>query len=265
MSKALSHGSLFAGIGGIDLGFERAGVKTVWQVEIEDCPQNVLAKRFPQAERFGDVRECGAHNLRPVDIISGGFPCQPFSLPGKGRGASDNRYLWPEMFRIVGEIGPRWVVAENVRGLLSVKHERIHDKVCADLEAEGYEVGTFVLPAVAFGLQHKRERVFVVAHANRIRREQGQACTNLFGEAPPLYEGDEAWGMLRDYDGRSGRVWQAPELVFEPVAHGLSEELVRLEACGNAVVPGVAEFIARKIVQFDQQRFQSADGRKANG
>src|SRR5258707_7301969 len=111
-------GSLFAGIGGFDLGFERAGFKTSWQVEIDPDCQKVLAKNFPEAERFGDIRECGRHNLKPVDVICGGFPCQDISNAGLRVGISGERSgLWGQMWRIIGELRPSYVAVENVAAL----------------------------------------------------------------------------------------------------------------------------------------------------
>ncbi len=109
----LTHGSLFSGIGGFDLAAEWAGIKTVWQVENNKFCQKVLEKNFTEAKRYGDIKEVGKNNLEPVDIISGGFPCQPCSCAGKRRGTEDNRWLWPEMLRVIRDIKPTWVIAER--------------------------------------------------------------------------------------------------------------------------------------------------------
>ena len=114
-----TFGSLFAGIGGIDLGLERASWECRWQVEIDPFCQKVLAKHWPDVRRYGDVRDCGKHNLETVDLIAGGFPCQPYSLAGKRGGESDDRNLWPEYRRIVAELRPAWVLAENVPGIIN--------------------------------------------------------------------------------------------------------------------------------------------------
>src|SRR5215471_10832235 len=115
----MTHGSLFAGIGGFDLGFERAGFKTIWQVEIDEYCRRVLERHFPGAERFADIRDCGKHNLKPVDVISGGFPCQDISNAGLRAGIDGERSgLWNDMQRIVGELCPRFVLVENVAALL---------------------------------------------------------------------------------------------------------------------------------------------------
>jgi len=161
----LTFGSLFVGIGGFDLGFERAGMTCTWQVEINDYCNKVLAKHWPDVRRYKDVRECGAHNLEPVDVICGGFPCQPHSVAGKRKGAADDRNLWPEFLRVVREVRPTWVVAENVPGIVSL----YLDTVLSDLEDIGYTATTFDIPACAFDAPHRRERIFVVANADTMR------------------------------------------------------------------------------------------------
>jgi len=162
--------SLFAGIGGFDLGLERAGMQCVAQVEIDPFCQKVLTKHWPNVERFSDVRECGKHNLPTADLICGGFPCQPHSLAGKRRGAKDDRDLWPEYRRIIAECRPRWVIGENVPGIRTT----ILDQVLSDLDDLGYTTGAIVIPACAFDAPHRRERVFVVAHADRFQQGRGE-------------------------------------------------------------------------------------------
>src|SRR6185312_5367478 len=156
-------GSLFAGIGGFDLGFERAGFKTIWQVEIDSFCRRVLAKHFPEAERFEDVRDCGKHNLRPVDVICGGFPCQDISNAGKRAGIDGERSgLWSEFARIIGELRPRFVVVENVAALLG----RGMGRVLGDLAEIGYDAEWQVISAAEMGALHLRERVWIVAYPN---------------------------------------------------------------------------------------------------
>ena len=154
-------GSLFSGIGGLELGLERAGVgHTVWQVEQDLFCQKVLAKHWPKARRYEGVREVGAHNLEPVDLICGGFPCQDISLAGKGEGLEGERSgLWSEYARIVRELRPRWVVIENVAALLS----RGVDAVLGTLSEGGYDATWDCIPAAAVGAPHRRDRLFVVA------------------------------------------------------------------------------------------------------
>lgn len=179
----LTFGSLFAGIGGFDLGFERAGMECKWQVEIDDYCNKVLAKHWPDVRRYKDVKECGKHNLEPVDVICGGFPCQPHSVAGKRRGADDDRNLWPEFLRIVREVRPTWVVAENVPGIVSL----YLDTVLSDLEGEAYSCWTFNIPACAFDAPHRRERIFVVANAPL--RQDNQRELGHLAQAPASRQG----------------------------------------------------------------------------
>lgn len=168
--RPLTFGSLFAGIGGIDLGLERAGMRCLWQVEKDDYASKVLAKHWPHVARFRDVRDCGVGNLDTVDLIAGGFPCQPHSLAGKRQGSADDRDLWGEFARIIRELKPWWVLAENVPGLLSSENGRFFGGVLRDLAALGYDAEWYCIPAAAVGAPHRRDRVFIVAYTERQRR-----------------------------------------------------------------------------------------------
>lgn len=165
----LTFGSLFSGIGGIDLGLQRAGFQIAWQVEIDEYASQVLAKHWPDVARFRDIRDCGRHNLSHVDLIAGGFPCQPHSLAGKRRASADDRDLWDEFYRIICELRPRWVVAENVPGLLSSEDGRFFGRVLRDLAQGGYDAEWQVLSATSVGAPHLRERIFLVAYTSQYR------------------------------------------------------------------------------------------------
>lgn len=174
--------SLYSGIGGIELGFERAGMRCVAQVEKDPYCNQVLAKHWPDIPRFENDEEVGAHNLPAAQLITGGFPCQPFSTAGEQRGEADPRNRWPQMRRIVAECHPDWVVAENVTGIIGLYLDTVLD----DLEAEGYEVGAFVFPVASLGAPHLRHRVWILAHTKSRgfgwrRNQQGSEGKVQFG------------------------------------------------------------------------------------
>lgn len=191
---------LFSGIGGIALAAHWAGIETAAFCEIEPYCQQVLSRHWPTVPIYTDVhgitRECLEEDGvmdddRTIDIVLGGYPCQPFSSAGKRKGETDDRHLWPEMFRVIQEIRPRWVVGENVAGHVTLGL----DSVLTDLESEGYTCRAFLLPAASVGAPHKRERVFIVAHATGSQRRTGT-------EKPgTLRAGDENRGKSNHPDG----------------------------------------------------------------
>ena len=162
--------SLFAGIGGFDLGLERAGMECVGQVENDPFCLKVLEKHWPHVKRIADIRDVKGDEFGPVDLICGGFPCQPWSGAGKRLGTQDDRDLWPEMLRVIEIVRPRWVVGENVRGFVSM--EMGVDRSISNLEGLGYAVQAFVIPACAVDAPHRRDRVWIVAHTKDIGHER---------------------------------------------------------------------------------------------
>ena len=186
----MTHGSLFSGIGGFDLAAEWMGWQNIFQVEIEEYCQRLLAQNFPNVERHRDIREFdGKQYAGRIDIISGGFPCQPFSQAGKRQGKEDPRHLWPQMLRIISEIEPRWVLGENVSGIFSWSGGLVFDEIQSDLADIGYETIPVRIPAVAVGAPHRRDRWWFIAHSKSARKfgrvgdireeERGQGGTLL--------------------------------------------------------------------------------------
>jgi len=224
--------SLFAGIGGIDLGLERAGMRIVGQVEIDPFCRGVLERHWPRVPRHDDVRTAlrwWRREDRPdVDVVAAGFPCQPVSSVGYKRGEDDERWLWPDTVRIVRALRPAWTVLENVPGIL--RHG--FGTVLGDLAAIGYDAEWHCLSACAFGAPHKRERVFIVAHTDDERRSERT--------------GDERPGGWTEPTNR--REWSA-EPGVDRMAYGVPRRVDRVRSLGNAVVPQVAEHVGRAIVE----------------
>lgn len=230
---SLTFGSLFAGIGGFDLGLERAGLVCKWQVEKSHYNLKILDKHWPNVPKYTDVHNVGKQNLEPVDLVCGGFPCQPFSKAGKQRGAEDDRNLWPEMARVVSELRPTWVLGENVPGIRKI----YLDTVLSDLEDMGYSTATFNIPAVAFDARHVRHRLYIVAHADWKGLENWKEGKQHDDILPIEYSGVGIRGQ---------RLWPAEPNV-DRVADGIPGRVDRIRSLGNAVVPQVAEFFGYLI------------------
>jgi len=270
----MTFGSLFAGIGGFDLGLERAGMTCKWQVEIDDYANRVLAKHWPDVPRHGDVRTFPtAGRDWSVDLICGGFPCQDISVAGKGAGLAGARSgLWYEFARIIGELRPSYVIVENVAALLA----RGMGTVLGDLSSLGYDAEWHVVPASAVGAPHRRERVWIVAHASRERHTGRQEAQRKWAKSEPKRS---VWGQLSrhcksvaDANGEGleerqgqdaggagaisrpescGGEWWATEPDLGRVAHGVPARVDRLRGLGNAVVPQVVEVIGRAILDAE--------------
>lgn len=195
----MNHASLFSGIGGAEVAASMMGWQNLFHCEIQEFPRKVLDYWFPNSESYEDITKTDFTKWHgKVDVLTGGFPCQPFSLAGRRKGADDNRYLWPQMLRAIRQIHPTWVVGENVNGIKTMVEscqvtqmgrtdylfEENHlyreesrftlDKICADLEAEGYSVQPIVIPACAIGAPHRRDRVWIIAHRSDPRAETVQ-------------------------------------------------------------------------------------------
>lgn len=228
---ALTCGDLFAGIGGMSLGLERAGFTVRWQVECEPYCENVLARHWPHVHRRRDVRFAGATTLERVDCIAGGFPCQDISVAGKGAGLSGKRSgLWSEFHRIIRELRPRWVLVENVPAL----RNRGADAVLGDLEAEGYSCWPLVVGARHVGAPHRRDRVWIIG---RLADASGCRDAGRTGDGRPA-EGKAAGDLRRGQIPALGRDG-------EPAFSGVAERLANAESrgwapegeCGNTQEP----------------------------
>ena len=175
---------LFSGIGGFSLGLESLGMETVAFCEMDVFCQKVLKKHWPNVPIHSDIKELDGHEYRgAVELICGGFPCQPFSVAGEQRGAEDDRALWPEMLRVICEVQPTWVIGENVSGIINMEL----DNVLSDLEAEGYAAQTFVIPACSVDAKHRRDRVWIIAHADSesgsdVSRHESELVADSNGE-----------------------------------------------------------------------------------
>ena len=290
----LTFGSLFAGIGGFDLGFERAGMICKWQVEINDYAIKVLTKHWPSVHRERDIRECGQHNLQRVDVICGGFPCQDISYAGLGAGLDGERSgLFFEALRVVCELQPRAVVLENVAALLT----RGMGDVLGSLASIGFDAEWHCIPAAAVGAPHIRDRVFILGYANGNRwnaRKQARKATRHWipAVATSSYASSMAdtrrkhgkrWPSVEEQANRKNKSksfsysdgarlekrqgqntsgarsnrwpepvrseWWESEPAVGRVANGIPARVDRLRGLGNAVVPQVAEYVGRRVVE----------------
>ncbi len=193
--------SLCSGIGGADLAAEWTGaIEVVGQVEIDPFCIQVLERHWPHVRRMGDIKDVRGDEFGSIDLVAGGIPCQPFSSAGKQRGVADDRYLWPEMFRIVQRCNAAWVVIENVDDFTYMAL----DIVQADLESQDYTVQAIVLPACAVGAPHVRERCFVVAHSDRFRESGQEGCFPDGQRGTPLSASLRQWKDTACVDSRTG-------------------------------------------------------------
>lgn len=232
-----THLDLFSGIGGFALACRWAGVETVGFAEIDDYASRVLAKNFPGVPNYGDVRN--VPGSAAAWLVTGGFPCQPFSVAGKQGGASDDRYLWPEMARVIERTGPTWVLAENVPGIIGMEL----DTMLSDLERIGYTAWPVVVPACAVGAVHRRDRVWIIANAN------GKLSTS---------EGGTIRRGWRDMGEAINQTEKVTDWTHQPAMVRMVDEVSkkldrirRLNAIGNAIVPQVAYQLIRFMVQAE--------------
>jgi DNA (cytosine-5)-methyltransferase 1 len=232
-----THLDLFSGIGGFAIAAQNAGFETIGFSEIEPYACAVLNKHWPNVKNHGDIKSI---NGIKADLVTGGFPCQPYSVAGKRKGAADDRALWPEMLRVIAEARPAWIVGENVAGIINMEL----DRVLSDLEALGYATWPLVIPACATDARHRRDRVWIVAHSMRGRHTGSRKPVNA------VYpEEKEIWKATKSGNGCRPAQW-SPEPRLGRVAHGVPNRSYRLQGLGNAIVPQVAEVILREIAKL---------------
>jgi len=287
----LRHLDLFSGLGGFSLGLEATGgFETVAFCDIEKFSRKVLKKHWPNVKQYKDIKELTYEQIKedtlaPIDIVTGGYPCQPFSIAGSQRGEKDTRHLWPDMFRIVKECKPTWVIGENVSGHIKLGL----DTVLQDLESEGYSVRAFSISASSIGANHQRERVWIVAHSNlENTRQHGRriestwdtesigsraseetewssdsnkingssAGASIVGESSDTnsqgLQGRRSEQQLRKDETERPTSWDSwweSEPSVGRVANGIPHRVDRLKGLGNSLVPAIPFIIGQSILR----------------
>ena len=273
---------LFSGLGGFSLGLERTGCfKTTAFCDNNKYSRLLLQKHWKGVKIYNDVREINKEQLESdgiqfPDVITGGFPCQPFSVAGKQKGTSDDRHLWPEMFRIIKEFTPRWIIGENVKGLTNIEKGMVFESVCTDLEGEGYEVRAFNIPAAGVGAPHRRERIWIVASLedsrrslrswskfgekdeNEIRKRYadqhqrpGSTSESNVADASTGRRASQEGEIQTRGNGTEHQGWWSTEPNVGRVANGVSGRVYRLRALGNSIVPQIATEIGYAIIKAE--------------
>ena len=278
----LTVGSLFSGIGGLDLGLERAGMEVIWQSEIDPYACKVLSKHWPKVPNYGNIKDIEWGNTVRPDVICGGYPCQPFSLAGRRAGQDDERHLWPWVRHAISELRPRYAIMENVRGHLSLGGT----SVIADFASLGYDTEWHLVSAASVGAPHRRDRIFIIAHTNdtgsgtprgRANSDRSQEIKEQNNVSQPWLSGlnanvahndserdgvnqsSQAAGQARFFRADNTRreasnvsgQWWATEPDVGRVADGVPARVDRLRGLGNAVVPQVAELVGRMVIDYD--------------
>ena len=284
MIKPLTVGSLFSGIGGLDLGLERAGMQVIWQSEIDPYACKVLTKHWKDIPNYGDIKQIKWGNIVRPDIICGGYPCQPFSTAGKRQGVNDPRHLWPWVREAISELRPQYAILENVRGHISLGLSTVLGEM-ADI---GYDTEWQIVSAASVGAPHKRDRVIIIAYpfgkmadTNNSGHLHGQTqiftaerwvnalsligsgsanvadTTQLLSNGEPNYSGDSERPKTVPQSGNGSRAQGRSNWAAEPdvgrVADGVPFRVDRLRGLGNAVVPQVAELVGRMILDYESE------------
>jgi DNA (cytosine-5)-methyltransferase 1 len=289
----MKHGSLFSGIGGFDLAAHWMGWENAFHCEWMEFPRKVLDYYFPEADSHVDICKTDFKKYEGnVDIITGGFPCQPFSMAGKRKGSEDERYLWHEMLRAIQEVKPKYVIAENVLGLTNIEDGLVFEQVWSDLEVAGYEVQPFVLPAASKGAPHQRDRIWIIAYRSGLRFNPRRSEQSLSGNSSNGNEGnasdtlcqrfqrsvssrvndEQRWDISQRREINQHILKNRAEIQFQnfptqsPICggdDGLPTELdgitfskwraESIKGYGNAIVPQVALELFKVIQEIDNQ------------
>jgi len=269
----LTVGSLFSGIGGLDLGLERAGMEVIWQSEIDPYACKVLSKHWPAVVNHGNIKDINWGDVVRPDVICGGYPCQPFSMAGQRKGDQDPRHLWPWVRESISVLRPRYAILENVQGHLTLGGTT----VIREITELGYDCEWRVVSASSVGAHHRRNRLIIVAYP------KGESCNGRHNDAGISMEskevsesGDNSWPVNMAYSSgiwgsrrgfafegineevrrhgiRSAKYW-ADEPRVGRMAHGVPNRVDRLKGLGNAVVPQMAELIGRMVIDHDSNK-----------
>ena len=296
----MNHGSLFSGIGGFDLAAQWMGWNNKFHCEINPFAQKILKYYWPKSESFTNIIETNFKKYeKKIDVLSGGFPCQPFSLAGKRKGTEDSRHLWPEMLRAIEEIKPRWIIGENVFGIVNWSNGLVFQQIQIDLEIKGYEVWTYILPAASVNAPHQRYRCWIIAYndkygCNNINNKNEinaiEQRFNAFNEFKQIYNdvsNTNSTGMSKaQWNNKKTKKSTKQSNKFcirqnnwerfpieQPVCYGndgISNKLdgitfskwkfESLKAAGNAVVPQLVLQLFKTIELFEKKKAINNDG-----
>jgi len=276
---------LFSGIGGFSLGMEATKkIKTIAFCEKDEFCRKVLKKHWSNIKQYNDIRSINGKEIA-ADIVSGGFPCQPFSVAGKRKGTEDDRYLWDEMLRVITEVKPRWVVGENVQGIINIDNGLVLRQVQTDLEAQGFQVQCFIIPASGVGAWHRRNRVWIVANSDKFRCTQhnetkkekfewrsktsfvsssSQDVPNSMCKRLQRYKNNQESSKkaqrqpTNNSNEKEQHTWWQTQSELCGVPNGISYELDkdranRIKTLGNAIVPQIAYEIGQAILKAEYE------------
>lgn len=272
----MKHGSLFTGLGGFDLAAKWMNWTNIFQCEIDRYCQRLLTQNFPETLLYEDIRKTDFTIWRGyINVLTGGFPCQPFSVAGKRQGRFDSRHLWPQMLRAIREIYPTWIVGENVPGLVNWDGGIVYEEIINELETEGYQTHSFIIPAASLGAPHLRERIFIIGHrqqSNEKAESQSNICQQVINSISEIWPTSNTNSDQR-FEGRgypkrskktkgniskcnSSGIWDTwkdfpSQSAILRANDGIPYRVDRIKALGNAIVPQIAYGIFKAIDLYD--------------